>query len=225
MIKFSKIHRKWRWALYGCLPIALILIFIAYFPLRIAMARWHMAKPDAILVLAGDAARFPFSARLAQDHPNMEIWYSVGAAGITEVEKHVKAGLLKNPAHCIGGAVDTVTNFTSIVDHLERADVRHVWLVTSDYHMRRASRIATVVLGSRGIAFTPATVSSSDKPESWWHATRDYMRALGWFLTGHTGASLRSNEFVKEHLSFSTLTMERPPDRPIRRSSPTREIA
>ncbi|MBD0267943.1 MAG: YdcF family protein, partial [Cyanobacteria bacterium Co-bin8] len=87
--------------------------------------------------------------------------------------------------------VDTVTNFTTVVDDLKEEGVSCVYLVTSDYHMRRASIIGQIVLGSRGISFRPLSVPSSDaESEDLLRSMRDGARAVLWVITGHTGSSL-----------------------------------
>lgn len=56
--------------------------------------------------------------------------------------------------------------------------------------MPRAKAIATIILGSQGIAFTPLAVPSSRPQESIIRIIRDIARALLWIFTGRTGASL-----------------------------------
>jgi uncharacterized SAM-binding protein YcdF (DUF218 family) len=82
-----------------------------------------------------------------------------------------------------------VTHFTVLAgDYVER-EIRHVYLVTSDYHMTRARMIAALVFGSRGIAVTPVAEPSDDwNEESWWKNGRDAARSLLWLGTGLTGA-------------------------------------
>jgi uncharacterized SAM-binding protein YcdF (DUF218 family) len=83
-------------------------------------------------------------------------------------------------------AHDTLTNFTSLVDELRRARVRHVLLVTSSDHMARALLIGRIVAGSRGIRLTPVEVPCGrlchpEGPKKVWG---DGFRALVWVLTG-----------------------------------------
>lgn len=90
-----------------------------------------------------------------------------------------------------GAATDTVTNFTSLVDDFVDADLQHIYLITSDYHMRRSRAIATVVLGSRGVVVTPIAVDSErDEYESLVKVVRDFGRSVVWLLSGRSGASL-----------------------------------
>ncbi|MHC5722289.1 MAG: YdcF family protein, partial [Nostoc sp.] len=65
-----------------------------------------------------------------------------------------------------------------------------IYLITSDYHMKRARAIAAIVLGSQGIAVTPVEVpSQGDKSETLVRILRDCGRSLLWVVTGRTGAS------------------------------------
>ena len=63
-------------------------------------------------------------------------------------------------------AVDTVTNFTTMVDVFEQLGIEHVYLVTSDFHMPQARTIAFLVFESRGITCTPVGVNSRKHEES-----------------------------------------------------------
>ena len=59
-----------------------------------------------------------------------------------------------------GRATDTEKNFTTLVGDFVTQKLHNIYLITSDYHLRRARAIASIVLGSRGIAVTPLAVSS-----------------------------------------------------------------
>jgi uncharacterized SAM-binding protein YcdF (DUF218 family) len=92
--------------------------------------------------------------------------------------------------HLDGRATDTVTNFTTLVEDFVRQKLQHIYLITSDYHMKRARAIASIVLGSHGIAVTPVEVpSQGDKSESLVRVLRDCGRSVVWILTKRTGAS------------------------------------
>ncbi len=100
-----------------------------------------------------------------------------------------------------GQAKDTVTNFTTLVEQLTQAHLQHLYLITSDYHMRRASAIAAIVLGSEGIGVTPVPVSSHIEQESVWRVLRDCGRSIIWLITKRTGASLnpRTQRRISNH--------------------------
>jgi uncharacterized SAM-binding protein YcdF (DUF218 family) len=147
-------------------------------------------QPQAMLVLGGDPEREDFAAEFARQHPNLSIWVSgVGNPRNTE-EVFFKAGVSSELLHIDQSARDTVTNFTTLVDKLRAQGINSVYLITSDYHMRRARVIGEIVFGSRGIALKPVSVPSKDPTESLPRALRDGARAILWVGTGHTGASL-----------------------------------
>ncbi|WP_414542629.1 hypothetical protein [Nostoc sp. CCY0012] len=56
--------------------------------------------------------------------------------------------------------------------------------------MPRAKAIATIILGSQGIAFIPLAVPSNRPQESIIRIIQDVARVFLWVFTGHTGASL-----------------------------------
>jgi uncharacterized SAM-binding protein YcdF (DUF218 family) len=152
----------------------------------------HLREPEAILVLGGSTEREHFAADLAQQHPELEIWVSSGSNPEYAEWLFQEAAISRDRIHLDYQAVDTVTNFTTLVDDLEAAGIHSVYLVTSDYHMRRAVIIGHIVLGSRDISFKPVVVPSSDpEPEALLRGMRDGARALMWVFTGRTGSSLR----------------------------------
>lgn len=53
--------------------------------------------------------------------------------------------------------------------------------------MPRARAIAFIVLGSRGIVFTPLPVVSNQNQESAFRIFRDVVRSLIWMFTNWTG--------------------------------------
>ena len=92
-------------------------------------------------------------------------------------------------------AVDTVGNFTTTVSSLVDGGHRHIALVTSSGHMRRARACAMVVLGAHGITFTPIEVAESkeeegDGGEGWLRTLRDVLRCVMWVLCGLDGETL-----------------------------------
>lgn len=152
--------------------------------------RNYLDKPQALLVLGGAIEREEFAAEFASIHTELEIWVS-GGSNIEYAEWIFdRAGIDRARVHLDYSAVDTVTNFTTLVDRLRSRKITSVYLVTSDDHMRRACIIGEIVLGSRGIGFKPLSVPSGRSPEPIEKAIRDGARAVFWLATGHTGASL-----------------------------------
>ncbi len=159
---------------------------LAYFQFRPAAK-----APEAVLVLGGEPQREQFAATFAQQHPGMPIWVSGGSNPEYAEWIFQQAGISKNLIYLDYDAVDTMTNFTTIVDKLRSQGIDSIYLITSDYHMRRAQWIGQVILGSRGIQFKSVTIPSSQPPESIEKAVFDGARAVLWVITGNTGEFLK----------------------------------
>ncbi len=114
--------------------------------------------PQMILVLGGDADREAAAARLAR----VDGLPVVVTGGTNPEYAHwlflQKEGLPARQVQLDYRARDTVSNFTSLVDDLRKARIRHALLVTSADHMERALLVGRIVAGSRGIHLTPVPV-------------------------------------------------------------------
>ena len=183
----------------------ILLILIGFFltivisiPFRIAIARMQVTQPQLIFVLGGDHTREIFAAQFAQKAPTLPIWISSGSKDEKLFKTFAKASVERERLYIDRRAEDTVTNFTSLVKDFQKQKIRHLYLITSDYHMLRASAIATVVLGSRGIAFTSISVPGTRPQESQLRVYRDTTRALVWIVTGFTGSSLKKHLGMKK---------------------------
>ncbi|MBW4417978.1 MAG: YdcF family protein [Myxacorys californica WJT36-NPBG1] len=156
----------------------------------------HFEQPDAILMLGGSKDREQFTAKFARQHPDLPIWISSGTPREYTEWVFSEAGVDLERLNLDYQAVDTVTNFTTLVDQLQQRGVRSVYLVTSDYHMQRARVIGEIVLGSRGIHLKTVSVPSATEseparePEPFIKVLRDGGRAILWVTTGHTGSTL-----------------------------------
>lgn len=151
----------------------------------------YFVKPEAILVLGGAEERELYATKIAQEHPELPIWVSSGSSEWYTEKIFAKAGIERKRLHIDRRAVDTVTNFTTMVDELKAQDINSVYLITSDDHMRRARVIGEIVFGSRGIILKPLAVASGRPVEPMRKTLRDGARAMLWVTTGHTGATLR----------------------------------
>ncbi|MBD1846001.1 YdcF family protein [Cyanobacteria bacterium FACHB-63] len=171
---------------------ALTLCSVSYIPANLVLARQQASQPERILVLGGGSDREQFAAQLAQAHPQVDLWVSSGSPNAAEILR--SAGLPPTRFHIDHRASDTVTNFTSVADDFKRQQIQSVYVVTSDFHRARAEAIATLVFGSRGIAFTVLTVPSDRPPETSLHIARDVARSLLWLSTGRTGASFKYSD-------------------------------
>lgn len=168
------------------------ILLISIIPIKLNIALNEAPKPQSILVLGGDFDRTKYAAKLWHSHQSLDVWVTDFAI-YSESQRQIllSLGVANNKIHFDGKATDTVTNFTTLVDDLSRQNIRHIYLVTSDYHMRRSKTIATIILGSRGIAVTPIEVASKKtKKESLVRVLRDSGRSIVWICTGKTGASL-----------------------------------
>ncbi|MFN6481883.1 MULTISPECIES: YdcF family protein [unclassified Nostoc] len=188
----NRFHRQlkkyWIFFLTG-----LILILLAIIPLDIAIALYQAPQPQAILTLGGWTDREQTAAEIARWYPSLEVWVSSGTPPKLVRPIFQAAGISQNRLHLDYRAVDTVTNFTTVVPELKGKHIHHIYLITSDYHMPRAKAIATLILGSQGIAFTPISVpSDQSKKETISPIIRDLGRSLLWIVTGHTGTSFQA---------------------------------
>ncbi|MEB3337506.1 MAG: YdcF family protein [Leptolyngbyaceae bacterium] len=151
----------------------------------------YWIQPQAVLVLGGATEREIFAAQFAHQHPNLPVWVSSGSNREYAEWVFSQAGISPTRLHLDYQAVDTVTNFTTVVGQLQARGIRSIYLVTSDYHMARARVIGEIVLGSRGIDFKPIVVTSQEASEPVGKSIRDGFRALLWLATGKTGESLQ----------------------------------
>lgn len=187
MPKFNRQRKAYR---FFCLASTFLLLLLSVIPVRLAIATINAPSPQAILTLGGGADREEFTAKFAQTHPFLEIWVSSGTPYNQSRQIFQAAGIVDRRVYLDYRAVDTVTNFTTLVSDFKHRQIQHIYLITSDPHMPRAMAIAIFVLGSQGIAFTPISVPSKQPSESWFHILRDIIRTIVWIFTGRSGASL-----------------------------------
>ncbi len=142
-------------------------------------------QPQLILVLGGDVARERAAGELAR-RDGLPLLVSGGSNPEYATWQFGQQGLGAGRVQLDYRAHDTLTNFTSVVDELRRAKVRHVLLVTSSDHMARALLVGRIVAGSRGIQLTPVAVPCGDRcqPEGRRKVWGDGARAALWVLSG-----------------------------------------
>ena len=178
----SRLRRPARW------PRRLLLLCLGGALLWLSRGRWWPAPPppQMILVLGGDKDREIRAADLARSRG-----LPVVVSGGTNPEYahwlfEERAGLPSQQVHLDYRAHDTLSNFTSLVDDLRRARIRHALLVTSSDHMPRALLVGRIVAGSRGISLTPVAVSCGAlcQPEGRRLVWGDGARAVLWVLSG-----------------------------------------
>ena len=86
-------------------------------------------------------------------------------------------------------ALDTVTNFSTIVGDLLDAGLSSVAVYTDRAHWCRAAAVGHIILGARGIRCSTFAVEEASSSESWIRILRDVGRALCYVVTGFDGRS------------------------------------
>ncbi|KAM3116109.1 YdcF family protein [Phormidesmis sp. 146-33] len=176
---------------FWCVSALLTIVCVGYIPAKLAQAKQQAPEPQLILFLGGGADRERSSVPTIQAHSQLAVWVSTGSPQAATIFESADIAPMRLHWDC--RATDTVTNFTTVIKDLRKRDIRHVYVLTSDFHMPRAMAIATIVLGSQGIAFTPMVVPSHRPPESNLRILRDIGRSFVWLATGRTGASLKQH--------------------------------
>jgi len=148
-----------------------------------------LPTPDAILVLGGAMEREQFAAEFAQKNPDLPIWVSSGSTREYAEWVFEEAGISGDRIHLDYRAVDTVTNFTTMVEEFKELGFDSVYVITSDYHMRRAWWIGQIIFGSHGIRFNPVVIDRDRPPEPLRKTLRDGVRSVLWVTTGHSGTA------------------------------------
>ncbi len=170
----------------GVLCLVLTTVFIS---VRLKIARHQVPDPQAILMLGGEKQRDIQAAQLAQHESEMTAWISTQRSPDIIYQRFADAGVPHDRVIIDDRATDTLMNFTTTVAALRAHNIRHVYLVTADYHMPRAEVIAFWIFGSRGIVCTPVNVQVTEKNmiesgEHAWKIPRDIVRSWVWLATG-----------------------------------------
>jgi uncharacterized SAM-binding protein YcdF (DUF218 family) len=174
--------------------IGFTIFVLSFIPIRIAITSSQAPHPQAILTLGGGSQREIYTANFAKYYPELDIWVSAGTPEKEARKIFQAAEIADNRVHLDYQATDTVTNFTTLVEKFKDSKIQHLYLITSDFHMARARAIATFVLGSQGIIFTPLSIPSKQPKESKFRILRDSGRSILWIVTGRTGASLKTRQ-------------------------------
>ncbi|TVQ48125.1 MAG: YdcF family protein [Gloeocapsa sp. DLM2.Bin57] len=170
-----------------------LVLLVSIIPLRLALTVYQVQNPQAIVILGGDLQRFAEAITFTQIHPELDIWISCGERQCRGIQRFLdKIGFNQDQVYYDSCPTDTVTNFTCTLNILLNRNIRYVYLLTSDYHLSRSVAIAVIVFGSRGIAFQPISLpSTQSRQESWLVILRDFLRSLFWLFTGKTGAQFK----------------------------------
>jgi uncharacterized SAM-binding protein YcdF (DUF218 family) len=179
-------RRRHRWRLWKLLiPISPLLLPIGWVGYREVENTW--IQPQVIFVLGGEEEREIFGAKFAHTHPELPVWISSGAPPNYAKKVFKKAGVSGDNLHLDYRAIDTVTNFTTLVDRFKSQGISSVYLVTSDDHLPRARIIGEIVFGSKGIKVKPITFESGRDSEPIQKTIRDGFRSVLWLITGYAG--------------------------------------
>jgi len=158
-------------------------------PLRLTIAHILVPQPQGIFLLGGGHGREVATARFAKHFPELEVWVSGGSTRERVQEIFTQFGVSMERVHLDCRATDTVTNFTTMVDTFQEQNIRHLFLLTSDYHIARSRALATLIFGFHGILVTPIPIPDKKASEPWFKLARDSIRAIIWIITGYSATS------------------------------------
>lgn len=167
----------------GLLVLLVVMVMGGTIALRLAGVAVNVPEPEVIVVLGGDFEREYFAAYFAQTHPTLPIWISSGMPEAKSRAYFTQVGVDLQRVVYDQQAVDTVTNFTSLLPRLQRAKIRHAYVITSDFHQVRSRSIAYWIWGARGITTTFVLVPTQTPSEPIWLILGDTVRSLLWLLT------------------------------------------
>mmetsp|Transcript_34109 Transcript_34109/g.107023 ORF Transcript_34109/g.107023 Transcript_34109/m.107023 type:complete len:215 (+) Transcript_34109:24-668(+) len=156
--------------------------------------RPDLPPPAQVVLLLGGSLRRELlcAAAAGRRCPQAALLLSSGCADAAELAaaRASCAGAADVPVLVDCRAVDTVTNFTSVVEDLAGGGVASVSIATDRAHARRAAWVGSLILCSQGIAVAePISVDSGEVLcESALRTLRDCLRALLWVACGwHLG--------------------------------------
>ncbi|MGB0564079.1 MAG: YdcF family protein [Spirulinaceae cyanobacterium] len=182
----SQFYRRfWRgFTGLSLMALGLVLILGSSINLRLIWVQRQVQQPEAIVVLGGDFEREYFAARFAQEHPQLPLVISSGMPEPMSRAYFDQAGIQGDRLIYDHQAVDTFTNFTTLLPTLQAVQIRSVYVITSDFHRARSRLIAYLVWGSHGIVYQFVIVPTQTPAEPWWLMLGDGLRAVVWLVTG-----------------------------------------
>jgi uncharacterized SAM-binding protein YcdF (DUF218 family) len=147
-----------------------------------------------ILHLGGRLGRADKCIELAQQFKDATIL--VSSEGGDVIKYYTDRGIKSSRVFHDTVAWDTVTNFTGTYKRIkEEFKANEVYVVTDDFHMKRAMLIAEVVYSGRGITAIACSAGNSIiRIESNNLITGDVIRAWSWRLTGFLFYSKKTRE-------------------------------
>ena len=148
--------------------------------------------PEVLLILGGSRERELAAASTITQLPSVR---AVILSSGELAQDELRAAILDAGGRALcavdRSAVDTLTNFTSLVPTFAAAGVNSVAVATDSSHRRRALAVAFIVLGSCAIQVECVVANPIGappaEPESWIRVIRDVLRALFWVMSGFDG--------------------------------------
>lgn len=140
---------------------------------------------NVILCLGGNKQRLDVGIELAKAHPSATLVASSFGLKRSELTKQfVGAGLKQENFRIDYAAVDTIGNFVETLPIVKPLNPEIIWIVTDDYHMRRARTIADIVYSGLGYKLInyPCIANIPQEPSSKVNAER--LQAITWKTTG-----------------------------------------
>lgn len=178
-------RRMQRWlGRLGLSLLALVALSVSTVGVHLLWAWYQNPNPMAIVVLGGDFEREYFAADFAQGHPQLPVVISSGMPEDKSRQFFAQVGIGRDRLIYDHQAVDTLTNFTTLLHPLQATHIRHVYVITSDFHQARSRLLAYLIWGSHGIAYQFVTIPTQTPPEPGWLLLGDLLRAVVWGATG-----------------------------------------
>lgn len=138
---------------------------------------------DGILVLGGSIRREMKAASQAQAHPDWPILISAGSPDPCIWSLFEREPAPKNNTWLEPCARSTLDNYRFSLPILRGWGLRHVQLITSGNHQRRALGLGRIILGSHGIWLSASPAEEVGRPgnrESPLKTGVDWLRGLAW---------------------------------------------
>lgn len=180
MPRSTLLQRRLRWVWLGLMAGVAIVTMFTFSHLW----RASHTSTDAYLVLGGSIRREIHMAQVASTLSNPQpILVSAGSVDPCIRLLFEQAGAALDRVWLENCAESTFGNFVYAVPILESWGVRHVTLVTSGSHTRRAVTLGRILFAAQGIWVTPMVVAETGIPgnqETVFKTTLDIGRSLLW---------------------------------------------
>lgn len=140
---------------------------------------------DIILELGGNVNRVNKAVELAKNYPDAFIIVSSETSPDVVVSAFDNAEISRERLLLDYQAWDTVTNFTTTYKLIKSFQPQKLYIVTEQFHMRRAKAIADAVYFRRGVELIPSPYESTHPEEPLKLIVEDFLRASLWRGTGY----------------------------------------